>query len=90
LERTAGFMIYDVTNPFDVHFIEYVVNRDFEADFVINTDTGEVKGDATLAGDLGPEGMKFVSADKSPNGNPLLIIGNEVSGTTSVYQLKIK
>ena len=90
LERTSGFMIYDVTNPFDVHFIDYVVNRDFEADFVIDTDTGEVKGDATLAGDLGPEGMKFVSADKSPNGNPLLIIGNEVSGTTSVYQLKIK
>lgn len=90
LERTSGFMIYDVTNPFDVHFIDYVVNRDFDADFVIDTDTGEVKGDATLAGDLGPEGMKFVCADKSPNGNPLLIIGNEVSGTTSVYQLKIK
>ena len=90
LERTSGFMIYDVTNPFDVHFVDYVVNRDFDADFVVDTATGAVKGDATLAGDLGPEGMKFVSADKSPNGNPLLIIGNEVSGTTSVYQLKIK
>lgn len=83
-------MIYDVTNPFDVHFIDYVVNRDFDADFTINTETGVVKGDATLAGDLGPEGMKFVSADKSPNSKPLLIIGNEVSGSTSVYQLNVK
>ncbi|MCA1896798.1 choice-of-anchor I family protein [Shewanella putrefaciens] len=90
LERTSGFMIYDVTNPFDVHFIDYVVNRDFDADFTINTETGVVKGDATLAGDLGPEGMKFVSADKSPNSKPLLIIGNEVSGSTSVYQLNVK
>lgn len=90
LERTSGFMIYDVTNPFDVHFVDYVVNRDFEADFSIDTDTGEVKGDASLAGDLGPEGMKFVSAEKSPNGQPLLIIGNEVSGTTSVYQIKVE
>ncbi|MFB2682132.1 choice-of-anchor I family protein [Shewanella mangrovisoli] len=90
LERTSGFMIYDVTNPFDVHFVDYVVNRDFEADFSIDTDTGEVKGDASLAGDLGPEGMKFVSAEKSPNGQPLLIIGNEVSGTTSVYQIKVQ
>ena len=90
LERTSGFMIYDVTNPFDVHFVDYVVNRDFEADFSIDTNTGEVKGDASLAGDLGPEGMKFVSAEKSPNGQPLLIIGNEVSGTTSVYQIKVQ
>lgn len=90
LERTSGFMIYDVTNPFDVHFIDYVVNRDFDADFTINTETGVVKGDATLAGDLGPEGMKFVSADKSPNGKPLLIIGNEVSGSTSVYQFNVR
>ncbi|MFB2658471.1 choice-of-anchor I family protein [Shewanella xiamenensis] len=90
LERTSGFMMYDVTNPFDVHFVDYVVNRDFDSSFSINTDTGEVKGDATLAGDLGPEGMKFVSAEKSPNGQPLLIIGNEVSGTTSVYQIKVQ
>ena len=90
LERTSGFMIYDLTNPFDVHFVDYVVNRDFEADFSIDTNTGEVKGDASLAGDLGPEGMKFVSAEKSPNGRPLLIIGNEVSATTSVYQIKVQ
>jgi hypothetical protein len=40
-----------------------------------------------MAGDLGPESIKFVAAADSPNGNPLLIIGNEVSGTVTVYQI---
>lgn len=40
--------------------------------------------------DLGPEGMHFVAADKSPNGKPLLVIGNEISGTTAIYQINLK
>ncbi|MGS0680758.1 choice-of-anchor I family protein [Shewanella sp. 125m-7] len=87
LERTGGFMIYDISNPFAVNFVDYEINRDFSADFEINTDTGDVLGDATLAGDLGPEGMKFIAAKNSPTTEPLLVIGNEVSGTTSIYAL---
>ena len=83
-------MIYDITNPFAVSFVDYVSNRNFDADYVIDTDTGEVEGDATLAGDLGPEGMKFIASQYSPTGLPLLLIGNEVSGTTTVYQLKLQ
>ncbi|MFK3976777.1 choice-of-anchor I family protein [Shewanella vesiculosa] len=90
LERTSGFMIYDITNPFAVSFVDYVSNRNFDADYVIDTDTGDVEGDATLAGDLGPEGMKFIASQYSPTGLPLLLIGNEVSGTTTVYQLKLQ
>lgn len=90
LERTSGFMIYDITNPFAVSFVDYVSNRNFDADYVIDTDTGEVEGDATLAGDLGPEGMKFIPSQYSPTGLPLLLIGNEVSGTTTVYQLQLQ
>ncbi|WP_282166163.1 choice-of-anchor I family protein [Shewanella japonica] len=85
LERTSGFMIYDISNPFDVRFVDYVVNRDFDIEFEI--DGSDISGQPELAGDLGPEGMKFVSPENSPNGLPLLIVGNEVSGTTSVYQL---
>jgi hypothetical protein len=49
----------------------------------INTRNGD-------RGDLGPEGMHFVPADKSPNGKPLLVVGNEVSGTTVIYQINLK
>ena len=40
-------------------------------------------------GDLGPEGLVFIPAKQSPNGKPLLMVGNEVSGSTSVFQLNL-
>ncbi len=40
-------------------------------------------------GDLGPEGLALVSADDSPSGKPLLIVGNEVSGTTAIFQINL-
>ncbi len=39
------------------------------------------------AGDRGPEGLHLIPAAKSPNGKALLIVGHEVSGTTSVLQI---
>lgn len=41
-------------------------------------------------GDRGPEGLTFVSADDSPNRKPLLIVGNETSGTTAVLQIDLQ
>jgi hypothetical protein len=38
-------------------------------------------------GDLGPEGLTIVPADESPNGKPLLIVDNEVSGTTAIFRI---
>ncbi len=78
LERVGGIMMYDITDPYGVQFIEYVINRDFTKD----------PTESIEAGDVGPEGMKFVSAEQSPTGNALLIVGNEVSGTTAVYEVK--
>jgi hypothetical protein len=40
-------------------------------------------------GDRGPEGMVFVPADRSPSREPLLIVGNEVSGTTVVHRIRL-
>ncbi|WP_075476524.1 choice-of-anchor I family protein [Moritella viscosa] len=87
LERTSGFMIYDITVPQQAYFVDYIVNRNFTPKFEV--ENGVItKGDPRAVGDLGPEGMKFITEDKSPNGKPLLLVANEVSGTTVVYQLK--
>jgi hypothetical protein len=40
-----------------------------------------------LAADLGPEGIIFIKAEDSPNGKPLVVVGNEISGTTTVYEM---
>lgn len=40
-------------------------------------------------GDRGPEGLTLIPADQSPNGKDLLIVGNEESGTTVVFQLNL-
>lgn len=46
--------------------------------------------DEGTAGDVAPEGLAFVAADKSPIRKPLLIVANEVSGTTTVYRIDTK
>lgn len=76
LERIGGIMIYDVTSPYDVRFVDYVNSRDFGGDPEQGT-----------AGDLGPEGIKFISARQSPDGRNLLVVANEVSGTTTVFEI---
>ena len=79
LERIGGVMVYDVTHPQSAKFVQYVTNRDFSKD---------PETDPT-SGDLGPEGLAFIAAADSPNGMPLLVVGNEVSGTTSIYQIDV-
>jgi hypothetical protein len=40
-------------------------------------------------GDRGPEGVTFIPAAQSPNGKPLLVLGNEVSGNSIILQLNL-
>jgi len=77
LERMGGIMAYDITNPYNVQFEDYFYNR------------GLIKG-ANITGDLAPEGMVFVSAEQSATGNPLLIVGNEISGSIAVWEIASK
>jgi len=85
LERMGGVMVFDVSNPFGAQFIDYFNYRDFSVD-IDEIDAGNLPAGA--AGDLAPEGMDFISAEESPNGLALLVVGNEVSGTTTIYQLQ--
>lgn len=78
LERVGGVMVYDVTNPYQPAFVQYFNHRDFSQDPT-----------SAAAGDLGAEGLIVIEAAKSPiPGVPLLVVANEVSGTTSVFRIE--
>jgi len=67
LERTGGVLAYDLSDPKEPEFIQY-----------INTE-----------GDIAPEGLKFISGSDSPNGKPMLAVANEVSRTTTLYEIEV-
>ncbi len=81
LERMGGILVYDISNPEAPVFMDYLNSREDWTTEDPSTVLAEV-------GDLGPEGLVFISAADSPNGTPLLIVGNEVSGTTAVYEIE--
>ena len=71
LERIGGVMIFNVDVPTNPVFVGYANNR-----------STSVSGP-----DLGAEGIIFIPAAQSPNGNDILILANEVSSTLSIYQI---
>ena len=72
LERIGGVMVYDITNPRNVTYVNYINSRDFSQD---------------VAADDSPEGLKFIPASQSPTGDALLLAACEVGGTVAVYEL---
>ena len=68
-------MVYDITDPAQSTYVNYINSRNF------NT---------AIAGDDSPEGLCFVSADNSFDGNSYLLAACEVSGTVAAYQLTAK
>jgi DNA-binding beta-propeller fold protein YncE len=83
LERIGGIAVFDITAPTASKFVTYVNNRNFAVDMDA---AGAVLADA---GDLGPEGVTFISASDSPTGAPMLAVGNEVSGTTTLMSIAV-
>ena len=70
LERIGGVMVYNVTDPAQAVFVNYINSREF---------------DDAIQGDVSPEGLCFVPAAQSAGGKALLLAACEVSGTLAVY-----
>ena len=88
LERTGGVMAYDVTDPEAITFVNYVNTRDFGTTVEGSQEYEDGELDKWVTGgDVAPEGLLFLDAASSPNGEPLLLAACEVSGTVAVYQL---
>ena len=77
LERVGGVMVYNITNPQNAKFVQYINPRDFTVD--------DDAVEANLAGPLGPEDIKFITQDDEM----YLLVSNEVSGTLSVYSVTL-
>jgi hypothetical protein len=75
-ERIGGLFAFCVDDPTSPTFEGYLNSRNFAA-----------LPSSGNAGDLGSEGVCFVPAAHSPNGQPLVLVANEVSGTLSVFQV---
>lgn len=94
LEEVGGVMVFDISTPQKPVFVQYVNNRIFDftelgltgpnPNLAEALESGELAAGA--AGDLAPEGLTFVPAEDSPTDNSLLIVANELSGTTTIYE----
>ncbi len=78
LERIGGVMVYDVSNPQNARFVQYINTRDFT-----------IAPDGVAVNDSGAEGLAFIAAADSPIGQPMLAVGNEVSGTTTLFRIDV-
>jgi len=76
LERDSGLLLYDVTNPVQPQFRQY-----------INTSLPGGNIFSGNAGDVSPEGVLFVEGKDSPTGKPMFIVSYEVSGSVAFFEL---
>jgi len=72
-------MVFDVSEPTSPRYINYVNNRDPAATPGLNNGS-----------DYGPEGLLFIPANESPLKVPLIIVANEVSGTTTAFRIDVQ
>ena len=70
LHTQGGVMAYDVSDPRNATFVDYINTRDT----------------ASVGGDLGTKGLSFIAPDQSPTGNALIAAAASESGTVAVYE----
>ncbi|MCS0453265.1 choice-of-anchor I family protein [Vibrio diabolicus] len=87
LERQGGIMIYDITDPKQAQFLHYVNRRDYNQPVCTEVEDGECANGTynPKAGDLGPESINYFTR----SGGHFIAVGNEVSGTTSVFRINL-
>lgn len=90
LERQSAIMVYDVSNPRrSPVFQGYFSNRSF-VDADGNFIDPSTPAGLAATGDLGPEGIEFISAANSPiPGVPVIAVANEVSGTVTLWRIDL-
>ena len=71
LERIGGVMVYNITDPNNVTFVDYKNSRSTSA----------------FAGDHGPEGITYIKPENSPTGNGYVLVANEISGTITIFEV---
>jgi len=77
LERQGGIFMFDVTNPYETFYVDYINVRDLDEPWNSTT--------PWISGDLGAEGIAVVTAENSPIDIPLILVANEISGTVSIF-----
>lgn len=75
--RTYAFIGFERQNVIAVYDITLPTESKF-VKYIITQENG----------DISPEGMKFVEASNSFTGNALLLVAYEMSGSTSIYEIK--
>jgi hypothetical protein len=71
LERVGGVMVYNITDPNNVTFVDYKNSR----------------STSTWAGDNGPEGITYIKPENSSNGKAYVLVANEISGTITIFEV---
>ncbi len=87
-ERIGGVFVYDITDPANPAFQQYINFRDFTIDPAEVCEKNKPQSETCAqAGDLGPEGVLFISGEESPIDVPLVVVVHEVSDSTTIYRV---
>jgi hypothetical protein len=80
LERMGGILMYDITQPANAFYVDYLNVRCIAVGGQESKDNGS---------HLGAEVLTTVSAQDSPIGIPLVLVANETSGTVTIIKINL-